>query len=213
VGDTIHRRMLRETVNERCAQDARWAMAVSRVLQGLMDGYWDTAYVHSLVQKWNRYEYDIYDAYAFAQCHAALHMGKVLYRMIQVGAPPQPDNQVRENNRTLNQLPAPFHARFLASNQDDDGFLAWEEPVFFESIIESVGPVEIVPGLLPLEVGYTDGSRTLLHFAQERGVARWPYGSDTIYLYKVIDDTLWTPGIEPPPLAWQLTMHSAKHHS
>src|SRR5690606_39295719 len=66
------------------------------------------------------------------------------------------------------------------------------EPVFFESIIESVGPVEIVPGLLPLEVGYTDGSRTLLHFAQERGVARWPYGSDTIYLYKVIDDTLWT---------------------
>jgi len=46
--------MLRETVNERCAQDARWAMAVSRVLQGLMDGYWDTAYVHSLVQKWNR---------------------------------------------------------------------------------------------------------------------------------------------------------------
>jgi len=51
--------MLRETVNERCAQDARWAMAVSRVLQGLMDGYWDTAYVHSLVQKWNRWSRDL----------------------------------------------------------------------------------------------------------------------------------------------------------
>lgn len=199
---TIHQQMLHEIVNEHCAQDSQWVTIVSRVLRLLMEGHWEQPYVDSLVQKWSRYEYDIYDAYAFAQCHAALRVGSVLHATVRVAAGPRADKQVSENNRMLKQLPAPFFAQFRGNNQDDDGFLAWHEPVLFHRM-HAAGQDELTPippSTLPLEIGYTDASRTLLHFAQERGVARWPYGSDTLHLYKVIDDALWSPVIQRPPL-------------
>jgi len=39
-----------------------------------------------------------------------------------------------------------------------------------------------------LEVGSTLGSRTLLHLRFEGGIARWPYDSEDIYIYVVIDE-------------------------
>jgi len=199
---TLQEKMLQQVVNERCAVEADWVQIVSQVLRRLQTQYWTQEYVDSFMQKWDRFEYDIYDAYSFAQFHAAVNAGKIAHATIQLSGIPKSDHRKSANNKLLEGLRPPFVAQFTGGSVDDDGTFLWDHSIeLVKSTSDNMMSVErvVVPsGRVPLEVGYTTGSRTLLHLAQERGVARWPYGSCLIYLYLTIDGDLWSPSIAAP---------------
>lgn len=139
---------------------------------------------------------------AFTAVHTKLCSGEVLQVLIGcegMDGGPKPDRKRRENAAKLADLPSPFEAEVDATQNagDYDGTLKWHAPirmygatgaVFLDpcrrSAKQPVGIVRtITDGWAPLEIGYTQPSRTLLHLLEMGAVARWPYGSDYIRLF------------------------------
>ena len=143
--------------------------------------------------------FDIYDAYAFLHVQAAVHSGKVLAAEVLLGQAPAADNEIALNNERLASLWQPFSANFEGGCGDDDGFFEWSTPIKVASIVCPDCPatqlqiLELEPSRVPLEVGYTFPSRTVLHLSQYKGLARWPYGKTSIYLLKA---ALSWPGLD-----------------
>lgn len=138
---------------------------------------------------------------AFTALHTKICAGEIL--LVQIGTAlmrggPKADAQRKENAQALARLPAPFHADVdLTQNGGDaDGTLKWDAPIRMDAAsgvvflgpcrLDLKQPVPIVrtvaDGWAPLEIGSTTPSRTLLHLLEAGAVARWPYGSDHIWL-------------------------------
>jgi len=135
---------------------------------------------------------------AFVEIHAGLMAGYYASGRIRVGATPSADRERAENAAHLANLPEPFTA-YLDLEQNGaecDGTLTWAThismtrstgvPLLLTCHADEPTPVyttaHVPPRTVPLEVGYTMPSRTLLHLNHRGGVARWPYGSEDIYL-------------------------------
>jgi hypothetical protein len=137
---------------------------------------------------------------AFVKLHAMIGAGAVSYTCISTGGMPGPDADRVGNARKLDRT----HGRFTANldmeqnGADSDGTLHWSGPlrmsrptgVFFypsacrdapQSLL--IYPTEAPQGSAPLEVGDSWPSRTLMHLHQYGAVARWPYGSNLIWLF------------------------------
>ncbi len=130
-----------------------------------------------IVQKWND-EYDVFDAHCFLEVWSKIQLHEIA--CIPIGPVPQPksDKDIEFNNGVVSSLAFPFTGEFVGGTGEDDGCISWSEPL-------NAGPkfrVPILPGVLPLEVGYTTGWTTIRHLFYEKGVARWPYQSERIYL-------------------------------
>ncbi|MCL3994862.1 hypothetical protein [Streptomyces lavenduligriseus] len=134
-------------------------------------------------------------AAAYLRVHAGLMSGEFARVEIAVGAHPSADAERRKNGQKLAVLPQPFHAAVDQDQNfaDADGQFWWSTPIKVEKSVgvsyydhNSRYPVltsELVSeGAVPLEVGVTKASRTLLHLMHGGGVARWPYGTDTVTL-------------------------------
>lgn len=139
---------------------------------------------------------------ALARVHAGIVAGT--YGMIRIGGPlleagPGRDADRKGNASKLLELHGPFSAEvdLEQNNADDDGTLSWDEPARIErsSGTSFIGPCSrvgmkrilmpatIEPWSVPLEIGSSSPSRTLLHLVEEGGAARWPYGADWITLF------------------------------
>jgi|GEM_PF-5594423 len=78
---------------------------------------------------------------------------------------------------------------------DQDGSFTWKSTVKFSvqrydgtaKKVRKPRPVSVAPRTVPLEVGYTKGSRTMLHLSADLGLARWPYGSEAITVFVTLD--------------------------
>lgn len=117
---------------------------------------------------------------SFATVHSGIAGGTIGRFLVRAGGVPRSDASRAENAELLADLPSPFGA-FVAPGQGTsthgDGRLEWIEPV--EVDVPS-GTVTLAPRSVPLEIGTSQSSRTLLHLLEEQGVARWPYGHDWI---------------------------------
>lgn len=127
-----------------------------------------------ITQRW-RGSFDLYDAYVFGQIYAGLRAGCITITPIYLGLEPSSDAQLNKNQTKLAGLPSPFTATIQNGGGDNDGEFAWTETIV-------VGTVELEPRHVPLEIGYTRPLTTLWHLHLERGLARWPYGHDRIWL-------------------------------
>lgn len=137
---------------------------------------------------------------AFVELHALIGSGEVTYTCISTGGTPGPDVDRAGNAAKL----AETHPRFKAwldmeqNGADSDGSLKWAEPLkvsrptgefFYPSSCKEADqsiltyPTMVEPGSAPLEVGDSWPSRTLMHIRQYGSVARWPYGSELIWLF------------------------------
>lgn len=131
--------------------------------------------------------------------HAAMFSGQISVVTVETEGFPCPDADVDGNNRLISDLPEPFSAKFYGGLKDQDGYVEWSEPirtvatVGHADLTQTSSRVMVDPRSIPLEVGYTKASRTFLHLAQERALARWPYDSDKITIMVVLDDELWRP--------------------
>jgi hypothetical protein len=68
-------------------------------------------------------------------------------------------------------------------------FQEWEQPLVVGVASPLYGEIEIEapPTRAPLEVGYTSISTTMYHLNLERSLARWPYHSQSIYIFYCTD--------------------------
>lgn len=129
--------------------------------------------------------WDIYDGYALLLLSGWWFDGLVAFVHVHVGVGPAADRLVDENNKRLAGLPDWARAEFspiVGSGYCDDGSFEWTRPLRLYTHGPDGKRASYVskPWTLPLEVGRTTASRTLLHIAEDNGVARWPYGSNRI---------------------------------
>lgn len=149
-------------------------------------------WAHVIVQKWNE-EYDVFDAHCFLEIWWRIQRHEVAVIPLGPIPPPSNDRNREHNNGAMASLPSPFSGVFVGGTGDDDGCISWNEPLTAGEAF----PEAIPPGSLPLEVGYTAAWTTLRHWFYGFGVARWPYGSERLYLLIRVHD----PDIPLTPLA------------
>jgi hypothetical protein len=192
---TVYRRGLIDATERNCAANPELAAEVVAVLDRLRRGYYDARWVNALFQKWEgRARPDIYDAYAFAVLWSDLFHGRTLHVRIEVGESPHGDKCVAENQAALDQLPRPFTAQCWSETgrgANCDGMLRWPTSINLQAT-HSIDQdqqltrdtiVSYPAGSAPLEIGYTAPERTFCHLQMNRAVARWPYGSEDIWLF------------------------------
>lgn len=176
----------------------------NRHTQGDMNegGILGTGYADSLGSS-ARYvanEWPLYQHAAFAQIHSLIGAGDIAYTYISTGGTPGPDSDRVGNARKLEGTLEPFQAKLdmHQNGADSDGVIWWGEPLkisrstgahFYPSACRKEAyslvtfPTMRESGSAPLEVGDSWPSRTLLHLWEEGAVARWPYGSELIWLF------------------------------
>lgn len=169
--------------------DPKWITILADVLGKLQSGHFDPEWVSCIVQKWDRYEYDLYDAYAFTTVHAFVMSGSIATLDLVIDVEPFRNDEVEAMSRILKELPEPFVAKFWGGNAESDGYIKWTRPLVFgkSSTDGTWSETELFPSVVPLEIGYTQGSTTLEHLGRSGGLARWPYKSGRIKLFKVLD--------------------------
>lgn len=100
---------------------------------------------------------------------------------IQVGATPHQDAQRRLNAELLADLPEPFSCHLETSTNEYDALLLWDPvaPWAPNTLHHAFRLLRSVP----LEIGRSNPETLYLHALQSGGFARWPYGSEWIYVY------------------------------
>lgn len=193
--------MIKDNVNRLMAEDQEWCSVLSQALQQLKEGFYVQEEVDVILQEWPGHSYDIYDAYALSQVRASILGGQIGTAKVDLGATPRADFEVAYHNRMLTHSPdGIFSGRFYGGSADQDGEFAWKHSIDltvqrYDAATNALLEETCVPidaRSVPLEVGYTKGSRTLLHLMQERGLARWPYESAWLHILVVLDPNLWT---------------------
>lgn len=165
---------------------------------GLREGRWDREYLEAIGQhRWENGRWPLEQVAVFARIHSEIMSGDVAEVEIgTAGNTPGPDSDRGGNAAALADLPAPFTALVDAGQNcaGQDGWLSWSEPIIMS--VSTGSPVTepggttypetaeclIAPGRVPLEIGTTKPSNTLLHLRSHRGVGRWAYGHDRILL-------------------------------
>ncbi|KUL50597.1 hypothetical protein ADL28_25340 [Streptomyces violaceusniger] len=137
---------------------------------------------------------------AFLELHALVGSGAVTYTCISTGGAPGADADREGNAAKLAQTHPRFtaHLDMTQNGADADGTLRWEGRLevsrptgafFYGSACRNasqsilVKPANVAASSVPLEVGDSWPSRTLMHLIQYGAVARWPYGSKLIWLF------------------------------
>lgn len=116
---------------------------------------------------------------------AALYYGEQ-FDVVRIPAGACPSNGSPDVDRArLAKLPDLFVPLvYDRPTEDGDGIFSWRAPA--------------APGLpcgwahsAPLSIGYADASGTLQHLTQRGVVARWPYGSEYVWLFGFTSFTAW----------------------
>lgn len=158
---TLHERALIEVVCN-AMRISEWRGTLGSVASAARSGEYPQWFVDFVCQR-ARGSFDSLDAYVLGSILARYRRGELLFTKIQLGSTPLADREREANQALLRALPAPFTA-LVEPDADGDGLLMWSK--------ESVA----------LEIGTTASSRTLMHLEFRQGLARWPYGSDSIIL-------------------------------
>jgi hypothetical protein len=189
---TCHQRAIAEKVHELVLANNRHAATLAQGAVRMATGFYDPVIQAAIVQK-HVAGYDLYDAYAFGQVLASITNGDIAFSIIELGAQPGRDADIAGNNMKLADLPAPFRAKFWGGVGDADGVLEWTAPITLVRLtLDDTESVVCHPGTAPLEVGYVLASQSWFQLTQSRFLARWPYGSDSLLLFRVCNRRLWS---------------------
>jgi hypothetical protein len=184
-------------------KDREGINALSVYTRRFQEGSWDQHYL-DVVGQYDRREEgwdSLAQVTAFMLVHHLLMNGNVAEAEVGTrGKRPQSDACREGNASALARVPRPFAAEVDMEQYcgPQDGVLSWTTPIEVAASTgvpyiapgERPSPVQvkklIPPGSVPLEIGTTNASSTLWHLRHDGGVARWPYGHDTIRLWVVV---------------------------
>jgi hypothetical protein len=172
----------------------RWSAKVRRFYTDLRNrmngGKYDPAYMDLVVSPSGGKRYTLADAWVFGQFIAMVWDGRVM--MWQVGfrepvSGPESDRDRGENNELLSLLIPPFNGHFKGQGHDGDGWIEWTEPIQLERKLDRGRKVTrefiwIEPDRLLLEARDLHNQNGWHHLSWETGFARWPYGSDKVWI-------------------------------
>lgn len=193
---TVHEDAAQVLLGERQA-DPEGAMMLAKMHASLRDGAYNRQLIAWVGQTQRDPAYwPAHQVAALTDVLDGLAYGRIVRRRISVGETPGPDADRDGNAALLRNLDAPFHAQLdmSQSGADSDGTLSWDSPVNLwralgVRVLHEAGlygslhaPFEVRPWSVPLEVGYTLPSRTMVHLMMEGAVARWAYEDKEICL-------------------------------
>jgi hypothetical protein len=195
---TIHEDAAEEALRE-WQNDPDGCEILGAYAGGLRTGRWSAEYLDKIGQQDGRTGWPLAQVVAFAQVHDMLMAGEALVTDVATAGTPHPDRDRYANADGLAGLPGPFTASvdMRQSGADDDGWVEWAQSIRADRSVGTpvvcdcgrMSPVKILdevrPGRVPLEIGTTKPSSTLLHLRRDGGVARWPYGQRYLTLYLV----------------------------
>lgn len=180
----------------------------NRHIDGELDegGVWGSGYADALGSsaRFASKRWPLHQHAAFLELHALIGSGRVAFTYIGTGGTPGSDADRVGNAAKLEGTCPPFQASLSAKQNcaSRDGELRWAEELeisrptglyFYEDSCERAAQTPMVrpatrpAGWAPLEVGDSWPSRTLMHLWQHGTVARWPYGSNLIWLFLSYD--------------------------
>lgn len=162
-----------------------WRKVTQDALWNLETGFYDIDYVDMILQHHTRERITLTDAYWFLQIHTLLGHGDVVFGRWSLGAAPHADAAISANTAILARLhsrtplTAVYQPRRGAVGDIGDGTISWRAPLLLgQRLVDGqVFEHTCSPRSVPLEVGTTRSTTTMLHLQREGGVARWPYGN------------------------------------
>jgi len=185
----MYDRGLEENMARRLSEEPALAKTVAEVLKRLRNReFYDPSLVDAVFQKWERYPINFTDAYGFMLAYTNVMTGRWRIARVTVGAPPLGDKAKEENNIRLRGLNPQFGAEFWGGAGDHDGTFWWHDHLHLDGRLlideqfTDAPPITAGPGQVMLEVGYQSVGKTLTLMRQGRGLARWPYDSDTLWI-------------------------------
>jgi hypothetical protein len=190
---TIIEQTIKEVVEDSIIKNPKNGPLLINLLRDLRKGKYPKDIVNAIFQKPRQIDIDIYDAYCFINVWSGLLSGKIATAKIIMGIPPRKNHDIQGNNEILSRLIHPFKAEFIPLKIGSDGYFEWAEELKLqkENILDKVNRivhVPIEPTSIPLEVGYVSAYKTYEYMTTEGGaVARYPYGSDHIYIFYNLD--------------------------
>lgn len=191
---TIFRQEAIAAFKDRVKQEPEYLTVINDIHHRLISGFYDEWYVDIVFQKWEGYHDgmpDLIDAACFADVHAMIHSGLVGITKIDVGQIPRGDSDITKNNMILRDLPSPFVGEFWGGSTDEDGKIISSEDIWADFVRHTEKKdyniaIKIKRGIWPLEVGTQSAEKTYMSLCSCAGIARWPYGSTSIYLLSAI---------------------------
>ena len=192
---TVHEQMAAKLMDQMLYSPSA-AQVLAETRQGLRSGRIDADYRDRIGQTQHRAAYwPPEQAAAFLRVHTGLMSGEFAMTLLEVGEVPAGDADRIINAERLAHLHPAFTARPDAeqSNAERDGEMCWTAPIRAQrstgrASSDGAAPspevtvYEVPPGCVPLEIGLTFPSRTLMHLLKHGGVARWPYRSTVVAL-------------------------------
>ena len=181
---------LEENMARRLSREPELAKTVAEILGRLRNGdFYEPVLVEAVFQKWDRYPITFADAYGFMLAYTNILIGRWGIARVTVGDMPLPDKEIEGNNARLQGLNPQFGAEFEGGAGDHDGSFWWHDHLHLErrqlvgdqlvkGPLVTVGPRRVV-----LEVGYQAVGKTLMIMQHGRGLARWPYDSEHIWVF------------------------------
>lgn len=164
---------------------------LDRLRDGTVTKYENIEMVNAIFQK--PFRPDLCDAYCFAQIRSMVLSGEIEWSAFWVGQGPMADKARAENREILRSaLPSSMKADIWDENcTEGDGSFSWSKPLTFirswagKRGKETTARTIVPKGRFVLEVGSTEASRTLLWLrGPYLGLARWPYGSSWLTLFR-----------------------------
>lgn len=184
-GVPLHTRAAHEAVEE-LLTDPVATQALLENFQAIKRGDCPQWFLDFVVQR-PKGELDIYDAYCISSLHKQWVEEEFSIVRILVGKKPAPDRDRERNRQMLSVLPSPFKTS-VEPDARGDGTLSWSESI--RTTLETTSRM-VPPGSVPIEIGSTESSRSWLHMLErDQGLARWPYGSEEIFLAVKVDSAV-----------------------
>ena len=112
---TVWQRGVEEAVHKRM-EDAEACRVYCDVLKKMRNGWFDEREMNCISQKFAG-EYDIYDAYCFAQIHSMIWSGEIVIVEVEMGGGPASDASVKYNDDALKRMVPPFSGNFIGKKK------------------------------------------------------------------------------------------------
>ncbi len=184
---THHETALEHVVAERL-KDPVWRNIIVDTCLNLRNNKYPQDWVDAIFQNMNT-GLSLTDAYVFAQIWTMLQNGDIVTAEIIVDSFPEREANMQKNEETLNDLPSPFISQICSgAGEPEDGIIEWTHHILMRQH-NTDRAIKIDKWSSPLEIGFTNASRTLLHLVSECTIARWSYESSSIKLLTLVNST------------------------
>lgn len=181
-----------QQLEEAILADPSAVQLLSRTINALRAGTFPLQ--DALLQPYRR-KVDWSDAWMVLNMHARIRQGDVYMCKVAVGTTPKADKHIGYHRKMLRRLPKPFKLDCVINGTaDSDGGIGWSQPVCMtrhrcDPTVDACNEgcamdhVEVPVGDVQLEIGFTEIGTTANHILWEGGLARWPRGSEWLYVF------------------------------